>query len=39
MGIITGVLVTSGFQKTFEVRAWVIGAAGAAIALGTASGG
>jgi PiT family inorganic phosphate transporter len=39
MGIITGVLVTSGFQKTFEVRTWVILAAGAAIALGTASGG
>jgi PiT family inorganic phosphate transporter len=39
MGIITGVLVTSGFQKTFEVRAWVILAAGAVIALGTLSGG
>jgi len=39
MGIITGVLVTSGFQKTFDVHAWVILAAGAAIALGTLSGG
>jgi len=39
MGIITGVLVTSGFQKSFEVHAWVIVAAGTAIALGTLSGG
>jgi PiT family inorganic phosphate transporter len=39
MGIITGVLVTSGFQKTFEVHIWVILAAHAAIALGTLSGG
>ena len=39
MGIITSLLVTSGLQKTFEVRAWVIMAAYAAIALGTLSGG
>ncbi len=39
MGIITGVLVSSGFQKTFEVHTWVILAAHAAIALGTLSGG
>jgi len=39
MGIITGVLVTSGFQKTFDVHIWVILAAHAAIALGTLSGG
>jgi PiT family inorganic phosphate transporter len=39
MGIITGVLVTSGFQKTFVVHTWVILAAHAAIALGTLSGG
>src|SRR5271157_4856892 len=39
MGVITGVLVTSGFQKTFEVHIWVILAAHAAIALGTLSGG
>jgi PiT family inorganic phosphate transporter len=39
MGIITSVLVTSGFQKTFDVRIWVILAAHAAIALGTLSGG
>jgi PiT family inorganic phosphate transporter len=39
MGIITGVLVTSGFQKTFDIPLWVVLAAGAAIALGTLSGG
>jgi PiT family inorganic phosphate transporter len=39
MGIITGVLVTSGFQKNFDVHIWVILAAHAAIALGTLSGG
>jgi PiT family inorganic phosphate transporter len=39
MGIITSVLVTSGFQKSFDVRIWVILAAHAAIALGTLSGG
>ena len=35
MGIITGVLVASGFQKTFDVHIWVILSAHAAIALGT----
>ena len=39
MGIITGVLVASGFQKNFDVHLWVILAAHAAIALGTLSGG
>jgi PiT family inorganic phosphate transporter len=39
MGIITGVLVASGFQSTFVVHTWVILAAHAAIALGTLSGG
>ena len=39
MGIITGVLVTSGYQKSFEVNAWVVLAAGGAIGLGTLSGG
>jgi PiT family inorganic phosphate transporter len=39
MGIITSLLVASGFQKTFEVPVWVIVAAYAAIALGTLSGG
>ena len=39
MGIITGVLVTSGFLKTFEVPIWVILSAHAAIALGTMCGG
>jgi PiT family inorganic phosphate transporter len=38
-GIITGVLVTSGMLAAFEVPAWVIFAAYAAIALGTLSGG
>jgi PiT family inorganic phosphate transporter len=39
MGIMTGVLVTSGYLKSFEVPIWVILAAHAAIALGTLSGG
>lgn len=39
MGIITGVLVTTGFLKTFEVPVWVILSAHAAIALGTMAGG
>ena len=39
MGIITGVLVTSGYLKSFDVPIWVILAAHAAIALGTMSGG
>ena len=39
MGIITAVLVASGFQKTFDVQVWVILAAYAAIALGTLCGG
>ena len=39
MGIITGVLVATGFLKKFEVPVWVMLAACAAIALGTLSGG
>jgi PiT family inorganic phosphate transporter len=39
MGIITGVLVTTGYLKTFHVPVWVILAAHAAIGLGTLSGG
>ena len=39
MGIITGVLVTSGYLKTFHVPIAVILGAHAAIALGTLSGG
>ena len=39
MGIITSVLVASGYQKTFHVPMWVILSAHAAIALGTLSGG
>ena len=39
MGIITGVLVTGGYLKTFVVPTWVVLAAGAAIALGTLTGG
>ena len=39
MGIITGVLVTSGYLKTFHVPVWVILSAHAAIGLGTLSGG
>ncbi len=39
MGIIAGVLFTSGYLKTFEVPVWVIFAAHGAIGLGTLSGG
>jgi inorganic phosphate transporter, PiT family len=39
MGIITGMLVASGYQRTFHVPVWVILSAHAAIALGTLSGG
>jgi len=39
MGIITGVLVASGYLKSFEVQWWVVLSAHAAIALGTMSGG
>jgi inorganic phosphate transporter, PiT family len=39
MGIITGVLVTTGFLKDFHVPIWVVLSAHAAIALGTLSGG
>lgn len=39
MGIITGVLVASRFQKGFEIHWWVILSAHAAIAMGTLSGG
>jgi PiT family inorganic phosphate transporter len=39
MGIITGVLVTGGFLRTFEVPYWVEIASYAAIGLGTLSGG
>jgi PiT family inorganic phosphate transporter len=39
MGLITGVLVASGYQKNFDVHIWVIMSAHAAIALGTLSGG
>lgn len=39
MGIITGVLVSAGFLKSFEVPVWVILTAHAAIALGTMFGG
>jgi PiT family inorganic phosphate transporter len=39
MGIITGVLVTTGYLHKFQVPVWVIAAAGAAIGLGTLSGG
>ena len=39
MGIITGLLVTAGFLKTFEVPLWVVLSAHGAIALGTLSGG
>lgn len=39
MGIITGVLVTSGYLKSFQIPLWVVLAAYAAIALGTLSGG
>jgi inorganic phosphate transporter, PiT family len=39
MGIITGLLVTGGYLKTFEVPFWVIMISHAAIALGTMFGG
>jgi PiT family inorganic phosphate transporter len=39
MGIITSVLVTTGFLQTFHVPVWVVLSAHAAIALGTLSGG
>ena len=39
MGIITGVLFTAGYLRTFDVPIWVILAAHAAIALGTLTGG
>ena len=39
MGIITGVLVASGYQRTFHVPVWVILSAHAAISLGTLCGG
>jgi PiT family inorganic phosphate transporter len=39
MGIITGVLVTAGYLKEFDVQWWVVLSAHAAIALGTLSGG
>jgi len=39
MGIIAGVLVTTGYLKTFEVPFWVVLAAHSAIGLGTMSGG
>ena len=39
MGIITGVLVSAGYLKTFHVPLWVLFSAHAAIALGTMSGG
>ena len=39
MGIITAVLVATGYQKTIHVPMWVIGASSIAIGLGTMSGG
>jgi PiT family inorganic phosphate transporter len=39
MGIITGVLVTTGYLKAFVVPSWVVMSACAAISLGTLSGG
>lgn len=39
MGIIAGVLFTSGYIKTFDIPLWVILMAHSAIALGTVSGG
>jgi PiT family inorganic phosphate transporter len=39
MGIIAGVLFTSGYIKTFDIPMWVILLAHSAIALGTLSGG
>ncbi len=39
MGVITGLLVTAGYLKTFEVPVWVILASHFAIAMGTLFGG
>jgi inorganic phosphate transporter, PiT family len=39
MGVITGVLVASGYQTSFDVHTWVIFSTYTAIALGTLSGG
>ncbi len=39
MGIITGLLVTAGYQKTFHVPLWVVLSAHTAIGLGTLLGG
>ncbi len=39
MGIITGLLVSAGYQKTFHVPVWVVLAANGAIAIGTLLGG
>ena len=39
IGIITGVLLTAGYIKTFHVQWWVVVAAFSAISLGTMSGG
>jgi PiT family inorganic phosphate transporter len=39
MGIIAGVLMTTGYMTTFDIPLWVILSAHAAIALGTLSGG
>ncbi len=39
MGIITGVLLTAGYIKTFDVPFWVVLSAHAAIGLGTLAGG
>lgn len=39
MGIITGLLLTAGYVKSFEVPIWVVLACHSAIALGTISGG
>ena len=39
MGIIAGVLVTSGYLKTFDIPFWVVLTAHTAIGLGTLSGG
>jgi PiT family inorganic phosphate transporter len=39
MGVITAVLVTSKFQKTFDIPLWVIFSTYGAIAMGTLSGG
>ena len=39
MGIIAGVLVTSGYLKTFDIPFWVVLTAHTAIGIGTLSGG